>query len=343
MVSFSLRLSTPCLETHSAKHMGFPSGDYLLEMGLFCEKYSKVAKDNDYAWFRDGKSAAEISTVTKTNPMINYPFTKFMCAIMSVDQAAALLIMSEDKADSLRVPKEKRVYLIGCADAYDKWLVSDRVNYYSAPGLEIAYDIAFQQAKIEKNEITFWDFYNCFPVAGQIAIKTLDLPKSTPPTIIGGLPYFGGPGNNYSLHAIYKMVELLRDAPEKKGLVQSLSWFMSKYSVGIYSGTRPNNFERRNPEEYIHDVDKNIPNKRILQEANGIIEIETYVVSFNKEGNPQSAIIVAQNEKSERLFAMNDNDIPLTASMTLNEPIGRRVQIFYDRSIGRHRFTDIRY
>ncbi len=72
------------------------------------------------------------------------------------------------------------------------------------------------QAGIEKEEVDFWDFYNCFPVAARIAIKTLDLSESIMPTVTGGLPYFGGPGNNYSMHAICQMVELLRKYPEKE-------------------------------------------------------------------------------------------------------------------------------
>jgi acetyl-CoA C-acetyltransferase len=306
-----------------------------------CERYSSIAKDNDYAWFRDGKSASEISTVSQKNPMINYPYTKFMNAMMNVDQGTALIIMSEKKADSLKIPQEKRVYLIGCGDAYEKWLISDRVNYYSAPGLEIACSRAFMQAGIGKEEVDFWDFYNCFPIAARIAIKTLDLSESIMPTVTGGLPYFGGPGNNYSMHAICQMVELLRKYPEKKGLVHSLSWFMSKYSVGIYSGIRPEKFQRLDPEEYMHDIDKRFPDVTILEDATGIFEIETYTVSYNRSGEPVSAIIIAKNGKGERLFAVNDTEVTLMTSMTMDEPIGKKARIFHDPSDGLHRFTDI--
>jgi len=299
----------------------------ILKDAALCEKYSAVAKDNDYAWFRDWKSASEILTVSPKNPMINYPYTKFMNAIMNVDQGAALIIMSEKKADSLKVPEERRVYLIGCGDAYEKWLISDRVNYYSAPGLDIACSNAFMQAGIEKEEVDFWDFYNCFPVAARIAIKTLDLSESIMPTVTGGLPYFGGPGNNYSMHAICQMVELLRKYPEKKGFVHSVSWFMSKYSIGIYSGTRPEKFQRRDPEEYMHDIDKRFPDVTVLEGISGIFEVETYTVSYSRGGEPLSAIIIAKNGKGERLFAVNNTDVTLMTSMTMDEPIGKKAKI----------------
>ena len=52
-------------------------------------------------------------------------------------------------------------------------------------------------------------------------------------TLTGGLPYFGGPGNNYTLHAIATVVDRLRDRGGV-GMITGLSWYASKHSVGIY-------------------------------------------------------------------------------------------------------------
>ena len=54
-------------------------------------------------------------------------------------------------------------------------------------------------------------------------------------TLTGGLPYFGGPGNSYSLHAIAETVAEMRDKPGQFGLVGANGGSMSKYSVGVYS------------------------------------------------------------------------------------------------------------
>ncbi|MBK5100490.1 MAG: hypothetical protein JJE15_05780 [Desulfobacteraceae bacterium] len=314
---------------------------YIRNTALMCERLSKVAQNNEYAWFRDGKSASEIFNITNDNRIINYPFTKYMNAIMNVDQAAALLIMSERKANEVGVPEDKRIYLIGSSEAYDKWYISDRVNYYSAPGLKLAFSKAFHDAGITKDDIEFWDLYSCFPVTLQIAIKTLNLPDTVTPTIIGGLPYFGGPGNHYSLHAICEMVRLLREFPEKKGVVQCLSWQMCKFAVGVYSGMRPNEFHLTPSEEYKHTIEDQFPNRTILEEARGKFILETYVVSFDKEERPFSAVVIANNEKGERIFAINEHDAPLMLSMTTNEPIGKKVVVRHDSSSGLNRFSDI--
>ena len=57
-------------------------------------------------------------------------------------------------------------------------------------------------------------------------------------TLTGGLPFFGGPGNNYSMHAIAETVQRARQAPGSYGFVGANGGVMSKYSAGVYS-TRP--------------------------------------------------------------------------------------------------------
>ena len=51
------------------------------------------------------------------------------------------------------------------------------------------------------------------------------------------MPAYGGPGNNYALHAICGMVSKLREKPVSFGLVQALSWFISKHSVTVCTGS----------------------------------------------------------------------------------------------------------
>ena len=126
------------------------------------------------------------------------------------------------------------------------------------------------------------------------------------------------------------MVEGIRKAPHKKGLVHSLSWYMSKYAVGIYSGVRPDKFERRNTDEYAKNIDEQFPNVQVLERANGVFEIETYTVSMTRDGRPESAVIIARNERHQRLFAYNNQDMALLISMTTSEPIGKKARVQFD-------------
>ena len=64
--------------------------------------------------------------------------------------------------------------------------------------------LALAQAGLGINDIEVLDVYSCFPAAVQVAMKEMGIKDndSRPLTVTGGLPFFGGPGNNYSMHAI---------------------------------------------------------------------------------------------------------------------------------------------
>ena len=89
------------------KSQGLGMDEYIIETGKLCAKLSEKTRTNEYAWFKEPKSASFISTVTPENRIICYPFTKYMNAIMNVDQAAVLLIMSEKKPTALGSRKRK--------------------------------------------------------------------------------------------------------------------------------------------------------------------------------------------------------------------------------------------
>ena len=329
----------------AAKGLSLP--EYMQELGSLCAEFSQVAAMQPFAWSRDGKSAAELACVSADNRMIHYPFTKYMNANMNVDQAAALLVMSEARAEALGVPRNKRVYLWGHGEAHEVWHLSHRVNYHTSPGLAVAAREAFAQAGVEPRDISWVDYYSCFPVAVQIEQDTLGLHPELPPTVTGGLPFFGGAGTHYALHALCAMVHLLRVSPEKWGLVQSLSWFMSKFAVGILGGERPPAFTPRDPAQYRHQAEARHTPPKVLEAPPGgstdadQFRVETYTVSFDRAGSPRRALLIAQNERGERIFASNEDDPGLMQSMTEEEPIGKAVRIVHDDTTGLNNFDDL--
>ena len=71
---------------------------------------------------------------------------------------------------------------------------------------------ALDQAGLKLDDIDAFDLYSCFPSIVEIMLNELDVPTDDPRsfTLTGGLPYFGGPWSNYSMHAIVSAVELIR-------------------------------------------------------------------------------------------------------------------------------------
>jgi acetyl-CoA C-acetyltransferase len=262
--------------------------------------------------------------------MIAFPYPKFMNAIMDVDQAAALLLTSTETAKALGIPESKWVYVTGSGDAHDHWFVSDRVDYHTSPAIRVAGERAFAQAGIGADRIDFFDLYSCFPCAPQIAAAMLGVAVDDPRplTVTGGLPYAGGPGNNYSTHAIATMVEKLRARPGASGLISSVGWYLTKHAVGIYSSAPPAAARlRESPAAYqpIIDAEAAPP---LVHQAHGLGTVETYTVQHDRDGNPSLAVIVARLEDGSRCWA-NNTDTAVLEDMERAEFIGRRGQLRY--------------
>ena len=81
---------------------------------------------------------------------------------------------------------------------------SRRRNVAESPAVRESARIALHQAGLFVSDLEHFDIYSCFPSAVQIAMKEIGIKDDDPRplTVTGGLPFFGGPGNNYSMHAI---------------------------------------------------------------------------------------------------------------------------------------------
>jgi acetyl-CoA C-acetyltransferase len=140
-------------------------------------------------------------------------------------------------------------------------------------------------------------------------------------TVTGGLPFFGGPGNNYSLHAIAQMITSLRDTGGGHGLVTANGMYLTKHSLGIYS-TEP-------PSEAWQDIDSHAlqqhideaPRLSVASDPSGTATIETYTVSFGREG-PKRGIVIGRNQAGERVVANTGTDVDTLNQLMAQDPIG---------------------
>ncbi len=208
--------------------------------------------------FRRNVHRDELVTVTEANRMVGFPYPKYLNAIIQVDQAAALIMMSTEKADALGVPVDARVYLNGCSDTVERWNVLDRVNYHSSPAIRVGAREVLDMAGTTVSGLDFMDLYSCFPIAVEMACQEFGIAGDDPRglTLTGGLPYFGGPGNNYVMHSIAEAIGRARKSPGQRGLVTANGWFLTKYAMGIYSTDAPKDaWQRRALSEYQSQID----------------------------------------------------------------------------------------
>lgn len=294
-------------------------------LGVLFAPFTKVAAANPYAWFPIERTAEELVTVTDRNRMVGYPYPKYLNAIMEVDQSAAVLIASVRKARELGVPEDRWVFLHGCADASDLWYPLERQDYHSSPAMRLTGERALQMAGITLDDLGIIDLYSCFPSAVRIGAEEIGLSLDDPRglTVTGGLPYFGGPGNNYALHAIAEMVTRLREQPGAYGLSTANGWFLTKQSVGIYS-TRPVNgkWEREAPSVIQAKIDA-LPHPEIIDRPEGRAVIETYTVVHGREG-VRMGVVIGRDDQGRRFVAQTPDDPTVLRDLEAQEGVGRK-------------------
>jgi len=243
-----------------------------------------VASNNPYAWFQTKRSVEELITPSATNRMISYPYTKLLNSMISVNQSAAVILTSVAKAKALGVSRDKWVFLHGCADANDIWNISERENLHTSPAMRAIATSALSMANKNIDDMAFFDIYSCF-------------------TLTGGLPYFGGPGNNYSMHGIVEMIRRARENESEFGLLNANGWYLTKHSMGIYSCQVPE--KDWQPSKIQSTKQASID---LLEVASGPAKMETFTVIFDKNNQAKESVVIARLEGGERCLATTSSD-----------------------------------
>ncbi len=91
----------PLFETALWHASGLDLSAYLEKVGALWSGFSRVAAGHPFAWSRIARTAEEIITPSQANRPVAFPYTKFMNAFITVDQAAAVVLMSEKAARAL--------------------------------------------------------------------------------------------------------------------------------------------------------------------------------------------------------------------------------------------------
>lgn len=293
--------------------------------------FSKVAANNPYSQFPVAHDETFLATPSPKNYEFVDPFLKWFIAQDAVNLGAAVVVMSSSKADELGIAEGQRVYLHGAGEAADDF-ISARPVLDRSWAMETAVARAFDQAELTLDDIDHFDLYSCFPCAVFSGCAALGIDwesESRPLTQTGGLPYFGGPGNNYSLHGIAEIVQKARTGAGRFGLVLANGGWMTKEAVGIYSTKKPVSFtpvaEAAKPTEQVD----------IVQEDGQVI-VESFTVVHGKDG-PRQGIVFTRRENGRRTLA---NATPDALTDLLNETtsIRRKGRVVVDDITGTFTF-----
>ncbi len=309
-------------------------------MGKLFTGFTTVAAANEYSQFPIVRTAEYLATPAAKNYLLSEPYTKWMVAQDAVNQGAAVLLTSVGKAREWGIPEQRWVYLHGYGDC-DDINVIDRPDLCVSHAQNLAVGRALESAGRSIDEIAHIDAYSCFPIAVLSACVAMGIDPVTDRalTLTGGLPFFGGPGNNYSMHAIAEAITRVRSEPGSYALVIANGGYLSKHSAGVYGPA---------PEVEWRAVDNSDLKQRlqdhgcapVTETPSGTGIIESYVAAYRR-GQPAIGFIVGRQAADDQRFlaTVKNGDAETMTGLFDAEPMGRKVSVTKDGSVNTFRFA----
>jgi acetyl-CoA C-acetyltransferase len=311
----------PLIENALRLSEGWTRTAHLARIGSLWSRFSSVAATNPHAWITSASTAHDLVTPSAANRMVAYPYPKLLTANIQVDQGAAYLCCSVEAAQAAGIPRERWVFPLAGAEANDHWFLSERHELGASPAIRLAGRTALGLADVGIDDVAFIDLYSCFPCIVQIAAAELGLDLDGPIerlTLTGGLTFSGGPGNNYTSHGIASLVPKLREHPDVVGMTTGNGWFATKHAIGLYAGRPPGGSGFRS--ENVQPAVDALASRAWVTKAEGDVSLETFTVTYDRDGAAERAIVVARTADGERVWANSDDpDVigPLTGAEVL--------------------------
>lgn len=312
----------PIFETALRAASGRSPSAHLTHIAELWAGFSRVAATNPHAAVPRAFSAEEIATPTDDNRWIGYPYTKWLVSNDRVDQAAAVVLCSVERAEALGVPRDRWVFPHAGTDTAEP-TVSLRWDLHRSPAMRVGGSRCLELAGIGVDDLAHLDVYSCFPSAVQIAADEIGFGLDRQLTVTGGLTFAGGPWNDYVTHSIATMVGVLRDDAGSLGLVTANGGLISKHAFGVYSTEPPaEGFRHDSPQALVDTA----PHRDVVGDHAGPATIEAYTVVHNRDNEAERALVALLTDDGHRTWATSD-DADLMALLVAEEGCGRAAEV----------------
>ncbi|MFZ9629629.1 MAG: acetyl-CoA acetyltransferase [Ilumatobacteraceae bacterium] len=319
----------PMFETALRAAAGRSPAQHVAAISDLWSRFSEVAATNPFAWSRTARTAAEIAAPSPDNRMIGLPYTKYMNSNNDVDMSAALLMCSAATATTLGVPRDRWVFPQSGTDCHEHNFISHRWSFDRTPAIELGGRMALDLAGVGIDDVDLVDLYSCFPAAVQLGAQSLGLPLDRQLTRPGGLPFAGGPWNNYVMHAIATVMRELRDGTGSTALVWANGGFATKHAFGVYrTEPAPHGFRHGSPQETVDAL----PRRELVDDHDGPSTVEAYTVLHDRDGAPETAIAACLTDDGRRAWAVSPNR-DIAAALCEGEWVSRRVRRAADATL----------
>jgi acetyl-CoA C-acetyltransferase len=178
-------------------------------------------------------------------------------------------------------------------------------------------------AEISPNDLDLVELYSCFPVAVETYAEALGITLDRDITLTGGMPFAGGPYNNYVLQATARAAELLRAAGRGTALVASVSGILTKQGFGLWSmAPAKHGFHHA---DLSRQVAAACATRPVLERYVGTARVAGYTVLYGRGQTPRALALLDTPDGSRVLAGSEDSQ--LLSRLEAEEFVGREVGV----------------
>ncbi len=315
LIENALRASDGCsIDAHRA------------EIAALWSRCNQVAHANPDAAFPAPLGAAEIDTPGPGNRPLAFPYNKWHVSQWTVDQAAALVFCSVERARELGIDPDRWIFPLVAIESSHALSLLKREELAAWPAMAVLGESAARRLGRPLADLDLVEVYSCFPAAVRVQQRALGLDRDGTPTLTGGMAFAGGPFNNYVLQSLVAMVPRLRSAPDTLGMVTTVSGLLTKPGIGVWSA-RPDGapplladlaFEARAATGALDVVET-------LDGSRGGARVATYTVTYDGS-DPVRTVVLCDTDDGRRAVAVRD-DPDLARHAVSHELIGAKVDL----------------
>ncbi len=311
------------LESARRAANGLSVDDHRDRLAARYARFAAIAADNPDGWTRTPLDAATIRDDGPRNPMQAFPYTRSHCSSWNVDQAAALLLCTAEKATALAIDRSRWVFPVASAESNHMIALSARADLIRSPGADAVARAILEAGDIAATDIDLIELYSCFPVAVDAFADALDLPSDRDMTITGSMAFAGGPYNNYFVQATARAAQLLRAGVGRTALLSCVSGILTKQAFALWSSEPPSaGFVNC---DVTAEVASAAAELSVIEDYTGGGRIAGCTV-LHARGEQPRAVVLIDTDDGARALAVSDANETI-AGIESEEWVGRRVQV----------------
>jgi acetyl-CoA C-acetyltransferase len=209
------------------------------EVAELWARFNRVGRHNPEAAFGQPRTVDELMRAGPQNRLLAFPYNRWHASQWTVDQASALLICTTERARRAGVKADRWLFPHAALHSSAAVTLTARRRLEAWPAMAVLGRTAEARIGHALRDLELAEVYSCFPSAVRVQQRALGLDRSGTPTVTGGMTFAGGPFNHFVLLSTVAIGRLLRDRPDERGLVTTVSGMLSKPGLAVWSAVPP--------------------------------------------------------------------------------------------------------